>query len=700
MRFYRFLLCLFLTVALLPMPCKADDTNNQWPAAEEQEQEIQPGISYILRGEKLARSGDPFAAIVEYRKAIAAGYNNSDVFRSLSTVLYLAGFIDEATETLEEAVRLHPKEVFPRQELGVLYFASGNIDKAKESFLTVATENPTLANTFYYLGVIALQQQDFDEAWLYVRRAQLLGNQDHSLLDKLLERGNEPLIDQRDPIGNDLCFRQILLPSFPEAEKSLDRLNDGEMFEVVASTASTGPSANNGGFVGCLYPDELNSTLAASLWQYKAYAKPTIVETDRGAHIIQRVQPFNPELWRIQIAAFKRPKPKLSEAIIKQGLSPKELTRFVVHAGTYNGPILAASMVSRLRYAKFPAYFYTSPAPDKNGKLIYHVVAGRYPGAADAEAIRKRVENLGIGSTVVDTEQENIVQPEKSMTVASDLAPADVEITDETQFNAGKQNQAQPDDETTLAEASDTANVEIADNKEVDADEQNLTQTNNETTLTKVSDTANVEIADNKNVDADEQNLAQPTNKTILAKVSDPTKGQAVNKQAVNSAQPKHNNEVMATAVPTGNQNIPKTKTIAAVKPKKTTTAKTRKTTTNKDILAARAKAASRHQAKRNIGKQTSISSELPLIIATEKNEPVGKYTLHAGTSNNQSKTEAIVTRMREAGLPAFAYLSKTKNGKQVYRLAGGRFNTMKEANAAHKQLSLLGINTFIANTK
>ena len=204
MRFCNYCLCALLLLVVLPLPCSGQEVETAWPVQGEagQQQLPQPGISYVLRGEALARSGDPFAAIVEYRKAIAAGYQKSDVYRSLSTVLYLAGFTAEAIEALEEAVRLHPKEAYPRQELAVLYFAAGRDDEAKKSFQTVLAENPTLGNAYYYLGLIALRQEKFDDAWLYARRAQLLGHKGRSLLDKLLAHGNAHRFQPAVVIGN------------------------------------------------------------------------------------------------------------------------------------------------------------------------------------------------------------------------------------------------------------------------------------------------------------------------------------------------------------------------------------------------------------------------------------------------------------------------------------------------------------------
>lgn len=580
MRYCHFGLWALLIVLLLPLPSLGQE--NSWPVESEagQQQLPQPGISYILRGEALARSGDPFAAIVEYRKAIAAGYHKSDVYRSLSTVLYLAGFTGEAIEALEEAVRLHPKDVYPRQELGVLYFAVGRDDAAEKAFLSVLADNPSLANTYYYLGILAFRQEKFDDAWLYARRAQLLGHKGGGLLDKLLAHGNEPMVDQREPVGEDLCFRQILVSSYEEAEALLGRLKKGEMFEVLASLASIGPSAASGGFVGCLFPDELDAALGAALWDKKAFAEPTLVETGQGAHVVQRVQPFDSELWRIQIAALKHPKPERSVSMIEKKQQGEG--RYIVEAGTYNGPLLAASMVSRLRENKLPAYFYTFR--DKKGALIYQVVAGRYSGKADARVASERLDRLGITNLVTTaTEKAEPSATAKAQPPAKGKAVAAVQAPEEKV--AIKRPVAQPV--------------------------------------------------------PPEQAVKAPAGKKVVAVVPPPTEARPAPRKG------------KSASVATG------------------------KSAKGQDALPAAA-----------------------LIIERKGDEPVGRYTVHAGTSDNRRKSEEIIVRMRKAGLPAFAYLSKTKKGTLVYRLVGGRFNDMHSAKAAHRRLNQLKISNFIANTQ
>ncbi len=847
MRFCKYCLCLLLFLAFLPRPCAGESVDTSWPAEGGGAQQPPPGISYILRGEAMARSGDPFAAINEYRKAIAAGYSGSDVFRSLSTVLYLAGFTNEAIDALKEAVRLHPKEVFPRQELAVLYFAAGRNDEAKDTFRSVLAENPTLANPYYYLGLIAFQQDDFDDAWLFARRAQLLGHKAHSLLDKLVAEGNEPLVDQQEPIGDDLCFRQILVSSFEEAEGLLSRIKRGEMFEVLASLSSMDPSAENGGFVGCLFPDEIDPVLGAALWQKKAYAEPTIVETTRGSHLMQRVQSFDPELWRIQIAALKHPKPVRSASLVQRDDGGEG--RYVVHAGTYNGPLLAASMVSRLRDTKFPAYFYTSPG--KKGGLIYQVVAGRFAGKADAKAAAKRLNAIGVKNFIVTAAEESQQKSDKDVNKAK-VAKAAAEakklevaraaqaakeakaakaVAEAKKVEVARAAQAAKEAEAAKAVA-EAKKVEVARAAQAakeakaakavaeakEAEVARAAQAVKEAEAAKavaeakeaevakeakaakaVAEAKKVEVAraaqaakeveaakaaaEAKKVEvaraaqaakeagvakaaaeakeAEVARAAQVANEAEAAKVAAETTianvlqevqaaweiriagdGQAA-KEAKAAKVEAEAKGAKAEGVPAGARKVnvarealaawearveaeSKKATAAHVVPvvksvKGEVEAKEAKATrvppVVKEAKAGKVVAAARKvkvppvvpvakKAKAAKGGEVVKPEAQPvsplgaLIIEVKKNEPVGKYTVHAGTSNNRGKTEEIITRMRKAGLPAFSYRSKTNKGAPVYRLVGGRYNKMKEARAAHRHLAEIGIKTFIANTK
>jgi len=419
MRKLFYLACALLLVFLLAAPCLAADDEDVWPELQgDALQQPTVGITHVFRGEELARGGDPFSAIVEYRQAIAAGYRTSDVYRSLSTVLYLAGFPDEAIGALKEAIELHPKEVFPRLELGVLYFATGRQSEAKQLFLDVLADNPTLSSAYYYLAVILYRQKDYDDAWLYVRRAQLLGNKDQSLVDKLTAVSKEPAIDPRQSLSDAFCFRQILVRSWEEAEKIRQRIVQGEMFEVAASMESLGPSGLNGGFVGCLAPDELDARLGAALWNQEAYGDPVIAETYQGAHVLQRVLPFDLLDWQFQLAALKHPVAveksdggagagKEPAMPMEMGKDGKEVEgRYTVHAGTYNGPMLAATMVSRLREAKLPAFFYIIKL--KNGTRAYRVVGGRYDDKRQADKTSKILSDMGISNFIaVASEKED-----------------------------------------------------------------------------------------------------------------------------------------------------------------------------------------------------------------------------------------------------------------------------------------------------
>jgi len=717
MRLYRYCLCMLLVFALAPRPCAGEDVDVTWAGAMETDSQPQPqpGISFVLRGEALARSGDPFAAINEYRKAIAAGYQESDVFRSLSTVLYLSGFPEEAIDVLKEAVRLHPKEVFPQQELGVLYFAAGQDDAAKASFMSVLAVNPTLANAYYYLGLLAFRHQQYDEAWLHARRAQLLGHKASSLLDKLLPLGNEPMVDQQESVGDELCFRQILISSFEEAEGLLDRIKQGETFEVVASLSSLGSAAANGGFVGCLYPDELDPVLGASLWQMKPFSAPEIVETEGGAHVVQRVQRFDSERWRIQLAALKHPKPARKASLVGQGNEGEG--KYVVHAGTYNGPVLAATMVSRLRENKFPAYVYTSPG--KKGGLIYRVVAGRYNGTVDAAATVKRLGEMGVVGVVVDESEKKAVSAAEKKAVAAAVAaggkngvdatvsmplPAKVGTQDKGDVALASPAKAAdlPGQKSSVIESGAAAQVEAGKPEKV------------EEVKAAVAEIAAAPVAPAKSA-VPESEQAAVVNEAAAEVVAAPlasAQPAAVAPEKVEEVKTAVADVAAApvapakSAVPESEQAAAVNEAAAEVVAAPLASAQPAAVAPEKveEVKAAVAEIAAPQETAdvslKSHAWPSKVAMSVPLVVETRDAEPAGRYTLHAGTSNNRGGAESSVTRMREAGLSAFAYPTSRGQGSTEYRLVGGRFDTLKEANAARRRLAELGIATFIANTK
>lgn len=98
------------------------------------------------------------------------------------------------------------------------------------------------------------------------------------------------------------------------------------------------------------------------------------------------------------------------------------------------------------------------------------------------------------------------------------------------------------------------------------------------------------------------------------------------------------------------------------------------------------------------VAKDTVLPASL--IVEKKSDEPQGRYTVHAGSLINRELTEKKITRLREAGVPSFAYVLTGKNGKPIFRVVAGRYDDIKEAKAVSKRLGKLGIDTFIANTK
>ncbi len=653
-RVLRLICSVFVVAFLVAVPCRAEDAV---PAAGDAAAPANVGITHVLRGEQLARSGDPFSAITEYRKAIAAGYHGSDVYRSLSTVLYLAGFPDEAINVLKEAVRLHPKEVFPRLELGVLYFATERQDEAKKLFLEVLSGNPTLANAYYYLAVISYRQKGYDDAWLYIRRAQLLGHKDQSLVEKLKKVSTEPAIDPRKSLSDQFCFRQILVDTYEKAEKIRKRIMDGEMFEVVAGMESSGPSAVNGGFVGCLAPDELDARLGAALWHQKAYGDPVVAETYQGAHVLQRVLPFDPQDWQFQLAALKHPVVaaakgsdlvKVPTVVGAHDKAPEG--RYSVHAGSYSGPMLASTMVSRLREAKLPAFFYTSTT--KTGKLVYRVLAGRYDDRRQAERASDILSNMGINNFIVNTSQKGNGAVEDD---AGEPAAAAAHAEPAKQAKPGKS--AKP--------AKSAKSTESA--KPAAAAQQHSSGANDKTVLALLS-TMEKEAAGSGAGSA----RSQPSEVTE-------EKLPGEEEAAVPAPPPAHAAPVAAAKAPAA---VPAHPTPPAAPA---------------PVVTSAAAPAHAPAPVATAPRVSGVSAEL--VVEKKSDEPSGKFTVHVGSVATRELAEKKVAALRQAGFPAFSYVLVEK-GNTVYRLVGGRYDDYAAARAASRALASHGVKSFIANTK
>jgi len=72
--------------------------------------------------------------------------------------------LEQATEALEEAVRLEPDLIIAQTSLGWVYYAQDELDKAEAQFLALIRMQPKLSPAYEGLGLVYIEQRDYEEA--------------------------------------------------------------------------------------------------------------------------------------------------------------------------------------------------------------------------------------------------------------------------------------------------------------------------------------------------------------------------------------------------------------------------------------------------------------------------------------------------------------------------------------------------------
>ncbi len=234
-----------------------------------------------------------FLAMQEYQQALQSGLKTPEIYWKRAKVLYITGFLNEAVHELERAVTLKPDIDVFRIDLGILYIADNQIEKAKDQFIAALEINPSLTQVYIYLGELSFRTGDYNMAWFSARMAAHLGHESENLTDRLQAVSKEPVIKPLESGRDNIYLRQILVSSRKKAETILNRMSGGELFELIAGTESKGPNALKGGYIGNIHSSELHPGIVNALMEREVFAPPVIVETENGFHIIQRVAPFD-----------------------------------------------------------------------------------------------------------------------------------------------------------------------------------------------------------------------------------------------------------------------------------------------------------------------------------------------------------------------------------------------------------------------
>ncbi|MDA1014942.1 MAG: tetratricopeptide repeat protein [Planctomycetota bacterium] len=114
------------------------------------------------------------AAVEHYFAAIESDANHEVVHCALSDALQHLGRNDESLAAAESAVRIIPNDATTRTNLGVIQFARGLLEEARQSFGLAAEMDPRSSKAHMNLGHILRLQEHYAESEAYFRQAERL----------------------------------------------------------------------------------------------------------------------------------------------------------------------------------------------------------------------------------------------------------------------------------------------------------------------------------------------------------------------------------------------------------------------------------------------------------------------------------------------------------------------------------------------
>lgn len=256
-------------------------------------------VEAAKKGDLQLQQAEFLKAVKSYRQAIDDGLRHPDVYRNLSIALYDLRRVDDAIATMEEAVKLNAETDLFHMELGILYLVKDRYEEAQKHLFSALELNPGLSEAYYFLGQLFHDQGKYSLAWIAGRIADRLGYDSKMLLDRLRDRkASEPKKYPWDLSTEKIAIRQLKVASREDADKVLARMRDGELFEYVGDVEYVAPSNTLGGYAGVFSREELRPQFIDELKQRKVYDAPSVVQTEEGFHLVQKILPFDFAAWQ------------------------------------------------------------------------------------------------------------------------------------------------------------------------------------------------------------------------------------------------------------------------------------------------------------------------------------------------------------------------------------------------------------------
>jgi tetratricopeptide (TPR) repeat protein len=378
------------------------------------------GMKYADQAYRLLIEGKVLPAVLNYRRAISEGLNDPSIMRNMAIAFYNLRMLDEAIEYMEMGVEASPMDPNLLSELGILYWARGELQKATSMLQKSLQLDPGQGEAYLYLGFSLMRQGKTNLAWQAARIGEKLHYNQDLLLEKLLRlREPEPKHYPFQDPAPIIALRQIILDSEEQGENLVAKWQRGESLQEFFLGGSTAAGRSDGGYIGAFTDTELKPEILAAISGSNIYDQPVIVKTGGTYLLVQRIWPFDPIYWSepekqriVDEPAKHFPPvafPKTFDSLPSQVASKAELgaedpfkleevdpQKIRLYSGSYHQKERAIEQVVDLRAQGFFAYYLMNRRGD--GQTLFNVIAGEYSSREEALKAKKKLLEKGFES--------------------------------------------------------------------------------------------------------------------------------------------------------------------------------------------------------------------------------------------------------------------------------------------------------------
>lgn len=646
---------------------------------------LENAVEAAKKGDEHLQMGEYLKAVKSYRQAIDDGLKHPDVYRNLSIALYDLRRVDDAITTMEEAVRLNEETDLFHMELGILYLVKNRFEDAKKQLVAALTLNPGLAEAHYFLGQIFHDQGHYALAWIAGRTAEKLGYDSRMLIDRLTAKGAaEPKTYPWSQPAEKFAIRQLKVASREDADKVLAKIKEGELFEYAGDVEYVDATKTLGGYAGLFRKEELRPQFVDDLKDRKVYDPPSVIRTDDGFHLVQKILPFDLAAW--------------------QALAGSPATPATEKAADKGKEEAAGSVAAKTEKAAAPSTFVAAPLPSVDPPVIEaDHERGRPPQPAAGSKMSPpagEAKALAAAKTAAEAKAapaEKIAADQKAELLAKgEKTPADQKAPTPKPEAKSASKPAEAGGAAFFRKdlAPDMVRVYVLASYNRPSAEENIKKLRSEgydAAFAVVRKTASGgemysivagEYADRQAAGSTIEKLKTQGYTPFLSAhggvgETPPASGKADKDAAAKEAKElKEAKETKEAKEPPAAKDLPETK-------------ETKESPETKEAKETKI-------AAMPAPPETAESDAEQKAKFFRENLDPAKSRVYVGASFGEESALMNVRRLQGLGFPAFCHVSKNKKGKTMYSVIAGEYDSREEAASVMEQLKAKGFSSFL----